>query len=83
MRQFYLLLGEWYAQLRIEDLRTYRLLCCWVTDAPAFETLFPLWAASEPGEDDLLDGAASFSAVTAAFNSYAKNNGASLNGRRS
>jgi len=50
MRQFYLLLAEWYAQLKLEDARIYRLCCCWLTNAPAFEALFPMWAESEPGD---------------------------------
>jgi len=71
LRQFYLLLAEWYAQQKLEDARCYRLICCWVRDVPAFETVFPLWEESEAEvrEDDE-DGDSSFYAVTAALTPY-------------
>jgi hypothetical protein len=68
MRQFYLLLAEHYAQQRAEDARCYRLMCCWISEPPAFEKLFPLWGDEEYDED--VDGESSFRAVTAALSQY-------------
>ena len=73
LRQFYLLLAECYAQQRMEDARWYRLICCWVREAPAFGSIFPLWGdqpLSEDIEDTEENVEAVFRQVTAALTPY-------------
>jgi hypothetical protein len=70
LRQFFLLLGEYYTQQRLEDGRVYRLLCVWSKDQPRLEVMFPSFNITAEQVDELADDLASFQQVTASLTPY-------------
>jgi len=75
LRQFYLLLAEWYHVQSIEERRFYLLFCRGLQDPEAARKLFPLLQVEEPdreSEPDPEDDIMRFNAVTAALTSYSK-----------
>lgn len=70
LRKFYLLLAEWYVEQRINDARTYKLLCAQLTSAPDPGAIFPLLKNTNDSSDDDeedVDDDISFQQVAAAL----------------
>ena len=57
LRKLHLLLAEWRAAERQLDLRTYKLMCSWLSEAPEPGTVFPSLAdiGSETEAEDADD----------------------------
>ena len=72
LRKFFLLLGEFYFQQQLQDVRFYKLICCHFKEPPEPKAIFPMLdtGAEESSEELVDDDVATFQQVTASLMPY-------------